>query len=447
MPKAKGKAKGKKPQVVLVDTPLAGMTVVELKKICKGLNIPCPVKKSELIVAIGNARAAVGPASIKIPSPRKSSPKKVSPKKYDAMTLTELRKICRERGLDAKKCKLNKPEVIAFLKEADKVAGPKPPSPKRSSKSPKSPKGGNGKKKPAGKIGGVDLCFELDGSKKCGTDICDVETGKCVKITKKKRPYGEKKFQDAYGGEYYYDDKNAVIGKREHVLDFIGKMAGKKPVSPRKSSPKASPKKPTGGKKKKATCYDKTGYNNCDPGTICSTASGKCVADKPLNRKGKWELRVDDRVIVGTEDVIKDLNKILGGTIRKADEKGGAKPPSPKPKPPSPKLSPKKPSPKPSPKKPSPKPSPKTVEDIEKRLQALVAGAGADEETRRLEAQLAALRARAAAGGKKPSPKRSPRRVGGGTVTTIAPVPPPRKVDITTQDVYKSFQSCLASLK
>lgn len=397
---------------------ISKLTIPKLKALCKEMLIPCPGNKPEIIRAILDARAKKVTSPIKIASP-KPSPKKVgsSPKNYEKMTLAALRKLCLQKhGLNAKECKLSKKEVVAFLKAAGQPI--KIPSP---AKSP----------------GKIELCFESDGSKKCGTDICDVNTGKCVKLTKKtKKPFGEKKYQTAYGSDYYYDEKHGVLGRKEDVMSFISKMGGKKVKSPQKSPKAAPPKSPkkVAGKKKKARCDDKTDFLACGDQEVCSTKSGRCVADKAANRKGKWQLLVDGRTIVGTEDTIKELQKALGGEMRKADEK--AKKASPA------RVVAASPKREKSPKK---APSPKDIAGIEARMGELLGGGGTNEEMKKLKKRLEELK-KTAGDKKSPQKKKSPAKITGPDVVLRSP-PKGRKIDQSVQSVYDSFSACLANLK
>ena len=151
-PKKSAKKDGKKRSSVVVSTPLGPMLIVDvpeqdlssmkskaLMERCKSLKIKgCSGKtKDELRTLIRDHEARhSGQTSMKLAPSKKG---------YAGHTLAELKKMCKERGIDAKSCALKKAEVVAVLDAWDKALkspsprGRKGKSPAKKSKKAKSP--------------------------------------------------------------------------------------------------------------------------------------------------------------------------------------------------------------------------------------------------------------------------------------------------------------------
>jgi len=230
--------------------------------------------------------------------------------------------------------------------------------------------------------------------------------------------------------------KKKVMKKKSPVKKVVKKKSPVKKPSPVKKVTKKAPKR----------CDAKEDPLECDEGDLCSATSGKCMKDTPAVRKGKSELHVDGRIIVGTAETIDSLQKILGGEVKRAGAKAEKvkkvssvkKTPTPKKRSSSPKRKSSTPKRTPSPvrkassvkKAPSaPKrASPKDVKGLERRLEELLAEDMQDEiEISKIQAKLKALK-----GKKAPSPVAG-KRAG--------------KVEMKKQEIYDTFKKCLESLK
>ncbi len=333
-PKAKPKATPEKAQ-------LTKMTVPVLRKYCKELGVSeCQekkyLKKNDLVKLILAAQKG-----IKIPVSKKSI--------YAGKRIKTLRELCKERNIEAEKCKLDRAELIAVLEEWDRIQSVEP---------------------------ALYKCGTST-KKKCPPNkICDVNFGMClaktkIGISKRARESRENK----WGKEYYYDEEYGLVGRKADVLAHlkywdISKKPKKKPKklrlpipsitlppvsppSPRKlrlPSPPSPPRKPKKPKKlrlplpsitlppvsppsprkprrpsppspprKPKKCTDEVDPLICDPNELCSAKSGKCIKDDARVRKNKWILEIDGRVIIGSKKTIKKLQKSLGGGISKAE--------------------------------------------------------------------------------------------------------------------------------
>lgn len=82
-------------------------------------------------------------------------------------------------------------------------------------------------------------------------------------------------------------------------------------------------------------CDDQEDWLECGDDEVCSADSGKCI-DFDEMEEGSHILQLKDRTIVGSEESIKKLHKILGGKVIASKKSGSPKKASPK------KVSPKK---------------------------------------------------------------------------------------------------------
>src|SRR5208282_4715868 len=102
------------------------------------------------------------------------------------------------------------------------------------------------------------------------------------------------------------------------------KKTPEKPKTPKKSTkkggrkPKAksSPKK-TVAKKAKERCDAEEDYLVCEDGSICNTATGRCIKDTAANRKKYPESITlqDGRKIIGSKASIEKLRELLGDQV------------------------------------------------------------------------------------------------------------------------------------
>jgi len=452
--------------IILEEENLDKLTVVALKKIMKEENISLPAGKpslkKNLILAIRDHRArlsgvvevdiSVKKSAVKKPVAKKSAVKKPVAKKpavkkpvakksaakkdLYGMGVGELRKICKELGIEScvKPGYLKKDKLIDLIRNyqaEDKILSPikpfdvEPP------------------------VITEDEFKYLCGKTKnvCGDKICDADTGKCLARTKKDRNImkrAREERQKKYGNDYYFDTEYGLVGRRGDVMKYIDqwkkvsaplsvkKPSAKKPVkkpspkkpSPKKPSPKKpvkkpSPKKPVKkpvAKPAKRTCVDKDNYLECNDDQICSAISKRCIKDNSNFRKGKYLLTVDGRKIVGAEKTIKELQAILGGSISSADGK------------------------KPAP----PKPSPKTVTGIDKRLKDLLEGVD-DDEIEKLEKKKKELLDKKKTAAKKPSAKKPSAKKPSAKKPISGKLESP-KISAAKQDIAITFSKCLASL-
>jgi hypothetical protein len=262
-----------------------------------------------------------------MPSKGKKSPKKGNATK----TVKELKLDCRGRPVKPPKGKscttMLKKELVDFLDALDAgVSSSRSPSP-----SPSPPK------KPSKKA--TKLKFVCDTDPCSDDEVCILGSGKCVKKTKtgKKTPLlaDLKKAgidSKAYKSDYEFDSDLGVLGLKDHVDEYRKAMKKTKKVkSPKPKKVKTpSPPKPKKATKasSKSKCYD-SDADDCDSGKICSQASGKCIADTKIARKGKYILTLNNgREIIGAKDKLEALRKSLGGegTIASAEGAPAAKP-------------------------------------------------------------------------------------------------------------------------
>lgn len=296
------------------------------------------------------------------------------------MGVTELRKILVEHGFELPSTYVKKADLIEmfFGKKPSPVKEVSPPKKTKKVKKVETPKP---KKKPVKskktkeKVSKSKLLCDDDGMNLCkDPDYCNVNTGKCSKVTKKGEPYRmavTKKNLEKSGEKFMVDKKGRVYGDKDTVLahlkkfgllkelpqDFseeepeeeevvweeeVEKKPKKKtpkstPVStPRKKTPKTTPvstprkntpkSTPVGTPKKKVEkkkaskvkkCNDEYDPLICDDGKVCNAGSGRCIVDTEKNRKGKAVLVIGkDRTLIGDIEIIKKLQKELGGEIQ-----------------------------------------------------------------------------------------------------------------------------------
>lgn len=324
-------------------TNLNELKVVDLKKICKEMGIACPSKKADIILAIIDARSRGAAEEIELPlktkksSPQKS-PVKMSPPRhnYDEMDMAQLKKECKKRQLQDKnkKCpNLSKERLVALLKTWDGYGLPEKVKPESGSKSgsereesieveiktkrssSKTKKSSSTSKTKAKKSSPVKLSpprynyDEMDMvqlKKECKKRQLQDKNRKCPNMSKD-RLVAMLKMWDGLGlpREVKPESKESVKTKRSSRAKSPKKRSSSKSKSPQTKSPKTKTKR----------CDDKEDFLKCDEGTVCSASSGKCVKSTKSSRSGKVELHVDGRIIVGSEETLKNLQKILGGDL------------------------------------------------------------------------------------------------------------------------------------
>lgn len=418
----------KKKLVVQVNEDLSEMSVVELKAMCRDLGLSgcSSAKKADLIrMIMGAQRTEEKEFTVGGDEDSEEKPKK---------------KV-------AKSVKKAKSPVKKVAKKAKSPAKKKAPVKKA--------------KSPMKKTGGYSTMLLSELKKECksrGMTVAECNLKKADLIALLQESEGAKKEKTPVKKE-----KSPVKKVAKKTKSPVKKVA-KKAKSPVKKAAKKSPVK------KAARCDDKEDPLQCKDGSLCSATSGKCLKDTVGNRKGKAELRVDGRVIVGTAETISNLQKILGGEIVGAKKASSpvkktkspvrsrsdspvkkspikkktpikkAKSPVRKSSSPVKRKSPVKKAKSPVKKASSPakktktpvsarrNASPKDVKGIEKRLEELLAEDMQDEgEITRLQAKLKALK------GKKAASPISAKKAG--------------KVEMKKQEIYDTFKKCLESLK
>ena len=399
---------------ITINVDLNKKKLVELRKMAADLNLDTEGKKADLIARIVDAGA------------RKSTKKEItigSPvKKAKKAAKKVLKKKTSPKKVLKKKTSPKKP--VAKKSKSPKKASPKKPAAKKAKSSANAAVKAKGAAKK--KISKATKYSKL--TKDELNEICMTRnlSEDCLELSKEE-----------------------IVNLLEEWDRLKLDKSPKKPKSPaaKKTAGKKVAKKTT---VKKARCDDEKDFIECEPGTICSTTSGVCVKDTPAARKGKSELHVDGRVIVGSSATIKNLHKILGGEIVSASPKAKApkkaakkvtkkvtKKVSPVPSPkklPSPQKSPspKKKSLSPKKKSPSPKKAKKTVVKKAKKSPVKpkvkspspVEDEVADEEEKDIKKKVASLKK-------------------GAKVSTKVQ---PGKVELSKREVAETFQACLESL-
>lgn len=184
--------------------------------------------------------------------------------------------------------------------------------------------------------------------------VCFTEDGECLEVRSTGLPKGSTKMKADLGDDFYYDEKNGLVGRKADVLAAVAKLKVPKAKAKAKAAAKAkapATKAKAKAKKAKQSCIDETDPLLCKEEDVCNSVTGRCVKSTGVAAKNKWKLEVDGRIIVGDEDTLTKLQETLGGDLSapipakkgrpaavKTAKKSSPKKPSPK------KVSPKKPS-------------------------------------------------------------------------------------------------------
>ena len=393
--------------------------------------------KEEEIVIGEKPKTATKVARKKVVKRGKVAKKAVVPKKassdYQDKAVSTLLKLCKERGIAGcvgKKSMLKK-NLVPLLEAWDDEhpEGLKKVVVKKASVKKAPAKKAAVKKAPAKKavVKKAPVKKAVVVREDCTEDqVLVLETGKCIKKTKSGAPYGEATLKKKYGDDYVYDDELRVVGRKAEVDSYRSEMSGD------------------------ARCDDEEDALECDEGDVCSADTGKCVTDTAAVRKGTSELKVADRIIIGDAATIKKLQGILGGTI----------------------TSPVKPKAQPKvlkkvvAKKVVKKTSPKEMEDLGARLDDLLSEEGDASDIADIRKRIQKEKEEK----KKPLPvppaKKKPLPVPKKKVSPKKKTPTPQKktspkkktptpkkpvtgfkTELKKQEIYETFQKCLASLQ
>ena len=274
--------------------------------------------------------------------------------KYAGMTVLELKKECRARtGMTAKDCNiLRKPLVDLLVAQDRKASASKKSKPARgrtaeptkksssktkskSSKS-KSPSRSRSRSRSRSASRSASKSGRRPTVGKCNHDSCPdkfcvISSGACIGKTKKGTPLLAEltkiaKMSKSERDEIQTTDDGLLGSAAEIRAARRGSTSvsrkTKTPTPPRKAKtpPKAkksgrSPKKAAPKKKGVAKCYEPEA-DDCESGKVCSAKSGRCIKDSAAARKNTIVLVVDGREIVGSEDIVRKLQKQLGGKIK-----------------------------------------------------------------------------------------------------------------------------------
>ena len=299
------------------DAKLEKMTRDELRDVARSNKLSgySSLAKPALILLLKDARStksakggkAKAPAKPKAKTPAKKSPAK-KPKTVPSladlmeMTIAQLQAIAAKESIEAPK-RIRKEDLAKMIRK-DMLAKK---SKKAETKAPAKAKA----KAPAK---AKEKCLDKD--ERCPGEICDTETGKCVRKTKTNRPYGEAKLKTTYGSKYHYNEKHGLVGRFASVMEHL-KALGL--VEEESSSEESSSEEEA-----KEKCYDEDA-EPCDEGEICFAESGMCVEDSSEVRGlvspsegGMFVLSVNNKTILGTLRAVTDFQKVLGGTITPA---------------------------------------------------------------------------------------------------------------------------------
>jgi hypothetical protein len=418
------------------------------------------IGKADMIVQILDAKSkssgtreiVIGGATKKKKAKRVAKKKPSAPKEkgiYDDEPVSSLLKKCKEREIEAcvGKKTMPKKDLIPILERWDEEMAKR-----EKAESPK-------EKKIRKKTKRIAKKKTAPAREACSSEqVLVLETGKCVKKTKSGAPYGEAALKKKYGEDYVYDAELGVVGRQAEVESYRSEMV----VTPE------APKKKVAKKAKR--CDDLEDPVICGDKKVCKADTGRCVADTAAAKKGMSSLKVDDRTIIGDIHTLEKLKDILGGTITTAEKQKVKKVPKKK-------VTPKK----VTPKKKTPPGSPKDISDIEERLETLISGAekAAKGEIAKLRKKLAEAK-----GVEKPEPKVAkkvkrkvptpkkktpppPKKVSTPKKKTPSPLkkvptpakktpkkktPSPKKpagfkVELKKQEIFDTFQKCLANLQ
>lgn len=163
-----------------------------------------------------------------------------------------------------------------------------------------------------------DLKCNENGKNKCppsdkpGNTVCRTTDGKCLTRTKAGRPRGEKAMKDKIK-EYFYDELAQLVGERDEVKRHV-KFWKESHDDEEEVEDLPSP----GVKSKKCAelgMKSLDDYHVCDEKEGCNVHTGKCTAGSSSNLKSLSSLNVGDRIIYGDANVLKTLQKSLGGKI------------------------------------------------------------------------------------------------------------------------------------
>jgi len=254
---------------MVVEENLERLTTRKLKALMRREGIPIPetgtgkgggVLKKDLILVITDYRArAIGGVEMVIPAPRKTpSPAKTPTAALQRLTVTKLRRKCRELGLaecmDKKQiAKMRKPELVKLIRAAEMgLAIPAPrktPSPKARTPTPPPAVVEIVKTRIPGKYSSRSL-EQL--RKMCA--IRNIEAEKC---------------------QLERDELIAVLMEYDRILaeERKARMKAKK-AKPKK---KTTPKRKTPTPKKKAYKCGTRADPKCPPSKICDVDTGSCL--------------------------------------------------------------------------------------------------------------------------------------------------------------------------
>ena len=367
--------------------------VAELLKICKKLNISkCSgLKKEELINKIVKESKALNKkrsSEKRRSSSRKRSKESMESKKdFDKMKVDELKKYMKKEKIKLPSYGSGKNEAvlksdlireimdhISRKSEVEYIEIPSSKSPKKSS-----PR--------------ISPVFEYKcGDKKnsCSPKACSVKTGECIPVLKtgKLHKSSEKKQREVYGEDYYFDEKTGLIGPKEDIEKHI--QSWKEEESEQRCDSKENPK-------------------SCGQDELCDSSTGDCIDDNDQNRKDKYILDTNGRLIVGSKYTIEKLQKILGGDISPAEEEEVET-----------------------------SSSHENQKDVQDRIDKLLIENGNEYEIRELQERLEKMQEEHSQGKSSSRSKSSspPQR----TTSSL-------KLGLVQQDIYKLFSDCLSDMK
>ena len=142
------------------------------------------------------------------------------------------------------------------------------------------------------------LVCDEDGHNKCPANhVCHASNGRCLKLTKNGRPFGEAALIKGMKN-YQYNDRYRLLGESDDVnahVDFWSegqksRRAQTQPVKPPQSVRPETVKRKS--PKRSLTC-DENGHNKCPPRFVCRTSDGKCVKKVKGRPIGESTLRRD----------------------------------------------------------------------------------------------------------------------------------------------------------
>ena len=119
------------------------------------------------------------------------------------------------------------------------------------------------------------------------TKVCNLENGNCIKLTKAGIPWGAAGYKKKWGGDYIFNDKLHVFGKKDAIAIIV-----KKKVSTSTST---------------ASCYEPNGPI-CSDDEVCDMKSKACI--KSVNSKATYSLKIGNRIIHGNKTTLEKLKKL-----------------------------------------------------------------------------------------------------------------------------------------